>query len=111
MAGFPNEINGGKFLSRSVVKVGSRSKTRVRSVKSVKLKLLENACLKHGAPPDRRRRFRQRQAAGRACYTVELGAAELDFLIRTGWLLDGEASDRNAVGAGIARMLADAARR
>ena len=61
--------------------------------------------------PDRHRRFRQRRAAGRAVYQVELGGEELEFLIRTHWLLEGEACDRDAVGAGITRMLADAARR
>jgi hypothetical protein len=61
--------------------------------------------------PDRHRRFRARQRAGRAIYAVELGAEELDFLIRTGWLLESEACDRDAVGAALSRMLADAARR
>jgi hypothetical protein len=62
-------------------------------------------------PPDRHRRFRARRKAGKACYQLELGCEELEFLIRTGWLPDAEASDRSAVGSAIARMLADAARR
>jgi hypothetical protein len=61
--------------------------------------------------PDRHRRFRARRRAGKAVYQVELGGEELDLLIRTGWLLDGEACDRDAVGAALTRMLADAARR
>lgn len=64
------------------------------------------------APMDNRhRRFRQRRRDGLACYTITIGAAELEFLIRTHWLLDAEACDRSAVGRAIAAMLSDAARR
>ena len=49
-------------------------------------------------PRDRHRRFRQRRRAGLACYTIALGVAELDFLVTTGWLLEGEVTDRDAVG-------------
>jgi hypothetical protein len=61
--------------------------------------------------PDRHRRFRARRRAGRAIYAVELGAEELDWLVRLHWLQEGEAYDRDAVGAALSRMLADAARR
>jgi hypothetical protein len=61
--------------------------------------------------PDRHRRFRQRRAAGRAVYQVELGGEELDLLIRTGWLTEAELCDRLVVGAALSRMIADAARR
>src|SRR6516164_2952782 len=40
MARFSKEISGGRFLSRSVVKAETRPKTGVRSVKSVKFKVL-----------------------------------------------------------------------
>ena len=62
-------------------------------------------------PVDRHARFRRRRRDGRAVDLVELGGEEREFLIRTHWLLEGEACDRDAVGAGITRMLADAARR
>ena len=66
----------------------------------------------HRAPiPDRHRRFRARRRAGKAIYAVELGGEELEFLIRTRWLQEAEACDRDAVGAALSRMLADAARR
>jgi hypothetical protein len=61
--------------------------------------------------PDRHKRFRRRRKAGRACTTVEFDGPVLDLLIRTGWLLEGEAADRDAVGSAITRMIADAARR
>jgi hypothetical protein len=35
----------------------------------------------------------------------------LDFLIKTRWLTEGEAADRDAVGRAIGAMIADAARR
>jgi len=62
-------------------------------------------------PPDRHKRFRQRRRDGLACYTITIGASELEFLVRTGWLLESEVGDRRLVGDGIARMLAASARR
>jgi hypothetical protein len=62
-------------------------------------------------PPDRHRRFRQRRRDGKACYVIELNGEGLSFLIRTGWLLEGEADDRSAVGLAIGAMISDAARR
>jgi hypothetical protein len=62
-------------------------------------------------PPDRHRRFRQHRRDGRACYTVELGGEELDFLVRLQWLQEAEAGDRRAVGRAIGAMVSDAARR
>jgi hypothetical protein len=59
----------------------------------------------------RRRRYRARRAAGIAVYPVELGAVELDWLIRMEWVDASEVADRKAVGEGIARMLAASARR
>jgi hypothetical protein len=44
-------------------------------------------------------------------YQVELGGEELDFLIRTHWLLEGEASDKQAVARALTALVADAARR
>jgi hypothetical protein len=60
---------------------------------------------------DRQRRHRARLAANRMSLSVELGAAEIDFLVRTRWLADRDVHARDEVGAAIARMLADAARR
>src|SRR5262245_19064223 len=62
-------------------------------------------------PPDRHRRHRQRAKAGRACYVIELDGEGLSFLIRTGWLLEGEADDRQAIGRALSAMVQDAARR
>jgi len=59
----------------------------------------------------RRRRYRQRQAAGRAVYLVELSTIEIDWLIRLRWLSETEVSDREAVGRAIAAMVAASARR
>jgi hypothetical protein len=61
--------------------------------------------------PDRRARHRQRARDGRRCYQVELGGEELEFLIRTQWLAEAEASDRLAVGSAVARLIAASARR
>jgi len=61
-------------------------------------------------PPDRHARYRARQRDGKAV-AVEYDAAVVDFLVKTHWLLEGEASDRDAVGSAIARMVADATRR
>jgi hypothetical protein len=36
---------------------------------------------------------------GRACYQVELGAAELDWLVKLNWLTEAETCDRAAVVA------------
>jgi hypothetical protein len=62
-------------------------------------------------PPDRHARFRARRRDGKACYVVELGGEELQFLIRLHWLNENEASDRAAVGKALGAMVADAARR
>ena len=62
-------------------------------------------------PPDRHARHRQRRRDGKACYVVELGGEELQFLIRWEWLDERAVGDRASVGSAISRMLADAARR
>jgi len=59
----------------------------------------------------RRRRYRQRRAAGIAVYPVPLTGTEIDWLIRMEWVDASEIEDRTAVGEGLARMVADAARR
>jgi hypothetical protein len=61
--------------------------------------------------PDRHARHRARQRAGKAVAPVEYDAAVVDFLVKNLWLEERETCDRSAIGAGIARMLADAARR
>ena len=63
------------------------------------------------APRDRHFRFRQRRKRGAAVYAVELGGEELEFLIRTSWLLEREVGDRHAVGRAIGALLAASARR
>jgi hypothetical protein len=62
-------------------------------------------------PPDRHKRFRRRQKAGVAVALVEFDGAVIDFLVKTHWLADAEASDRSIVARAITAMLADAARR
>jgi hypothetical protein len=62
-------------------------------------------------PRDRHARYRARVKDGKAIYAVELGGEGVDFLIKTGWLVESEACDRDAVGAALTRMVADAARR
>jgi hypothetical protein len=62
-------------------------------------------------PPDRHKRFRRRRKAGKACYTVELGCEELEFLLRNLWITEAEICDRKAVGRAIGAMISDAARR
>ena len=60
---------------------------------------------------ERKRLYRQRQAAGVMTCTVEYDGAVVDFLVRTEWLGEREAGDRRQVGAAVARMLADSAGR
>src|SRR5262249_39447102 len=55
-------------------------------------------------PGDRHRRFRARRRDGKACYQVELGAEELDFLIRTHWLQESEVGDKQVVSRAIGAM-------
>ena len=61
----------------------------------------------------RRRRYRERRRRGLAVYSVELGPEELEFLRRNLWVTEEEiaADDRQAIGEGIARMIAASARR
>jgi hypothetical protein len=42
---------------------------------------------------------------------VEVNAEVLELLVRLGWVANQDAGDKRAVGAAIARLLADAARR
>jgi len=63
------------------------------------------------ASEQRRRRYRQRRAAGIAVYPVPLTGTEIDWLIRMEWVDASEVADRNAVGEGLARMVAASARR
>ena len=60
---------------------------------------------------ERKRLYRQRQAAGVATCTVEYDADVVDFLTKTEWLGEAEAADRRAVGAAVARLLRDLAAR
>ena len=60
---------------------------------------------------ERKRLYRQRQAAGVVTCMVEVDADVVDFLIRTEWLGEREAGDRRQVGEAVARMLRDSAAR
>ena len=62
-------------------------------------------------PRDRHARFRQRQRDGKAVAAVEFDGEVLSWLIRLGWLLEADASDRDAVGKAIGAMIAASARR
>jgi hypothetical protein len=57
------------------------------------------------------RAYRQREAAGRACVLVEIGADEIEFLVHARWLAEPDAMDKAAIGAAITAMLKDASRR
>jgi hypothetical protein len=60
----------------------------------------------------RDRRHKERVKAGRICVVVELGHAELDWLVRIGWVTRDEADqgDSHIVGEAIARGLAVSAK-
>jgi len=49
----------------------------------------------------RQRRHRARQAAGTAIYPVELGCAVLQFLVRTHWVAEEDAGNRDRRGAAV----------
>jgi hypothetical protein len=59
----------------------------------------------------RQRRHRALARAGRIVVGVAVGAAVVDFLIRTNWLVERDAADRQQIGNAIARLLEDSARR
>jgi hypothetical protein len=59
----------------------------------------------------RSRAYRQRQRAGRIVAPVPVDADVIELLLRLGWISEADASDRRAIGAAIATMLADTARR
>jgi hypothetical protein len=69
-------------------------------------------------PADRRRAAwaqaaKRRRARVKACQAITHVAYDgdvLTLLIRTGWLSEGAAGDRRAVGMAISRLLADSAK-
>jgi hypothetical protein len=62
--------------------------------------------------PDRWRRYRKRRRARcMAPIVPDVGEAEITFLIRTQWLTESDAHDRDKVGSAISRMLTASARR
>ena len=61
------------------------------------------------ADRERQRRRRKRQRDKVAVFHVEAGIDELNFLVRTLWLRDGDVDDPQKVGDAISRALADAA--
>jgi hypothetical protein len=60
---------------------------------------------------ERQRAWRARVRAGVVLVPVAVDAAILEFLIQLHWLEEQDAGDKRAVGAAIARLLADTARR
>jgi hypothetical protein len=58
---------------------------------------------------DRARRYRQRQAAGRACYRVEIGEAAFRMLTKYGYLAEAEATNPAAVGRAISAFVEESA--
>lgn len=66
------------------------------------------AAARHAAR-ERQRRCRERQRKTLAVYQVVVGRNELNFLVRTHWLGDGDTTNPELVGSAISRMLADAA--
>jgi hypothetical protein len=58
-----------------------------------------------------RARYRQRLKVGRIVpLDFDIGAAELDLLIKTRWLAERDAADRAAIGRALRAMLSDAAK-
>ena len=60
---------------------------------------------------EQQRRHRQRLAAGRRVYAVELDGAILDLLVRLYWLDDGATENDRAVACAVTAMLTNAARK
>ena len=63
------------------------------------------------AARDRKARYRRRQRAGCAVYSVEAGPEVLDMLCRLTWLSEAELGDRDKVAAALGWLLADSAAR
>ena len=59
----------------------------------------------------RKARYRRRQRAGCAVYSVEAGPEVLDMLCRLTWLSEAELGDRDKVAAALGWLLADSAAR
>jgi hypothetical protein len=55
-------------------------------------------------------RYRARQRAGLACYTIEVGPGVLDLLVKLHWLGDHEVADAREVSKALSALLADAAK-
>ena len=60
---------------------------------------------------EQQRRHRQRLAAGRRVYPVELDGQILDMIVRLGWLADSATGDDQAVACAVTALLTDAARK
>jgi hypothetical protein len=67
--------------------------------------------LRSGRRASAQRRYRQRQRDGRAVYRVEVDGEVVALLIRTRWLAEADAGDKQAVGRAISAMISDAAKR
>jgi hypothetical protein len=68
------------------------------------------ATLRGKRPATRKARYRQRQRDGRMMVTIEIDAALVDLLCRTGWLSNCTVAERGDIARAIERLLADAAR-
>jgi hypothetical protein len=55
------------------------------------------------------KRYRIRVRTHERIAEVPYGEAELSFLIRLGWLAEGDADDRRAVGVAISRLIREVA--
>jgi ribosomal protein S8 len=56
------------------------------------------------------RECRARQRRGVCLYAVEVNGAIIDMLVKLGWLLDQEATDKKLVSKALTAMLKDATR-
>ena len=60
---------------------------------------------------EQQRRHRQRLAAGRRVYPVELDGPIIDLLVRLHWLDDGKTGDDRAVACAVYALLSDTAKK
>jgi hypothetical protein len=61
----------------------------------------------HSASVERMRRHRDRRRKGLTCVTIPLPQAQINGLIRKGWLPRAERADRTAIGNALLQYLYD----
>jgi hypothetical protein len=61
----------------------------------------------HSASVERMRRHRERRRKGLTCVTIPLPQAQINGLIRRGWLPRAERADRTAIGNALLLYLCD----